>query len=106
MANQAPSNYQPPTVADEDANDGNNAGHAGDPAPQTQPEGGDKLLVRFRDQNGGEVIFHMKPTTKLEKAMNAYSAKVEREVTTLRFLFDGQRVLEDDTPASVCSLRL
>ena len=37
----------------------------------------------------------------LEKAMDHYAARQQRDVNTFRFLLDGQRVLEDQTPDDV-----
>lgn len=61
------------------------------------------MTVSFRDANGSAVDFKMKPTTKLGKAMTAFSNKVGRDAMQLRFLFEGQRVVDDDTPTTVNS---
>lgn len=101
--------YQQPTV-NEDGEDAATNGHgtAPQPAPAPEPEPApaaqpskDFLQLRFVDQNDAEVTFKLKPTTKLKKAMDAYSARAERDRLTLRFMFDGQRIQEETTPADV-----
>lgn len=59
------------------------------------------MTVSFRDANGAAVDFKMKPSTKLGKAMAAFSNKIGRDPMQLRFLFDGERVAEEDTPTTV-----
>ena len=70
-----------------------------EPAPAADANA--PINVLFSDQAGNEVHFKLKPTTKLKKAMDAYSARQELARPTLRFLFDGTRVLDESTPASV-----
>ncbi|KAK4542957.1 hypothetical protein LTR36_005955 [Oleoguttula mirabilis] len=85
--------YQPPTAADADEN-GNELPHA---QPDPKP---DHMSLTFRDQANYEVQFRLKATTKLGKAMDHFSAKSERDRQTLRFLFEGQRVLPESTMES------
>lgn len=103
-----------PTVADMEAN-GNEVptppatGTAanGDAAPQTEgakPNAG--VTIVFKNMAGGEVSFKIKRNTKLKKAMDAYTERMDLNRLTLRFLFEGQRVLDENTADDVsCSLR-
>lgn len=80
------------------------------------------ISLTFRDQRQQEVVFKLKPTTKLGKAMvchrqrqqglsftyltiffcqDAYSTKYNRQRRELRFLFEGVRLLDTQTPAEV-----
>jgi len=59
------------------------------------------MEIKFRDNRGFELTIKLKPTTPMYKAMNAFSAKIERDRKSLRFLIEGKRVVDDDTPASV-----
>ncbi|KAK5119723.1 hypothetical protein LTR85_007299 [Meristemomyces frigidus] len=78
-----------------------NANENGNELPPVQPAiKPDTMSVTFRDQAGYEVQFRLKETTKLGKAMDHFSAKSERDRQTLRFLFEGQRVLPDSTMES------
>lgn len=86
-------NYQQPTAADADA-DGNEV-------PNEVPAQPKSLNIKFTDTSGTEVHFKLKSTTKLKKAMDAYSARIQRDRQALRFLFDGDRVMDDSTPESV-----
>jgi hypothetical protein len=89
--------------------------HAADPAehgvdnktppPDTMPPpppGEPRLLeIHFNGSGGESVTFKLKEVTRLRKAMDAYSARVQRPVKELRFIFDGTRLVGDDTPAAV-----
>ena len=86
--------YEQPTVAPADEN--------GNEVPREQsthedsevsPKQPTSMEIKFTDQNQNAVTFKLKSTTKLKKAMDAYSAKVERDRRSLRFLFEGVRVL-------------
>lgn len=59
------------------------------------------INLKFQDPNGTECHFKLKPTTKLEKAMKAYAKRTARDVKTLRFYFEGERVNGDDTAEKV-----
>jgi len=52
-------------------------------------------------QTGEEVFFKIKRNTKMSKLQGAYASKVGKDVGTIRFLYDGARVQEHDTPASL-----
>ncbi|KAH0835512.1 Rad60/SUMO-like domain-containing protein [Lanmaoa asiatica] len=50
---------------------------------------------------GDEVFFKIKRNTKLSKLQGAYASKVGKDVASIRFLYDGTRISEDDTPTSL-----
>jgi small ubiquitin-related modifier len=41
-------------------------------------------------------------TTQMGKLKKSYSERVGVPVTSLRFLFDGRRINDDETPKQVC----
>ena len=83
----------------------NNGPDVQEPAPAPEPAPAVKsMTIKFRDQSNNEVSFKMKPTTMLKKAMDAFSARTERDAASLRFVLDGQRVLNENTPADVSDL--
>ncbi|KXS97765.1 hypothetical protein AC578_3209 [Pseudocercospora eumusae] len=55
------------------------------------------ITLTFRDHRGFEQSFKLKTSTKLGRAMDAFSVKVERDRKALRFLFDGERVLDESS---------
>ena len=59
----------------------------------------DVIQLLVKDQSGGEVHFKVKTKTKFEKIMNAFCAKKSLEMSAVRFLFDGQRLNPQQTPA-------
>ncbi|KXT15270.1 hypothetical protein AC579_4865 [Pseudocercospora musae] len=68
------------------------------PPPADIPERPSVLVtITFRDHRGFEQSFKLKTSTRLGKAMDAFSAKVERDRKALRFLFDGDRILDEST---------
>lgn len=89
-----------PTVADVDEQ-GNEIPTPAAAAPEDKPK---HVTITFKSNDGAEVSFKLKATTKLKKAMDAYAARANRERRSLRFLFDGERVLDDKSPDDV-SLR-
>ncbi|KAI9431223.1 small ubiquitin-related modifier [Lactarius indigo] len=74
--------------------------------PQTQdvkPESGDNntINVKVVSSSGEEVFFKIKRSTKLAKLQGAYASKVGKDVGSIRFLYDGARINDDDTPATL-----
>ncbi|KAH9172455.1 small ubiquitin-related modifier [Lactarius sanguifluus] len=51
--------------------------------------------------SGEEVFFKIKRSTKLSKLQGAYASKVGKDVSSIRFLYDGARINDEDTPASL-----
>ncbi|KAI1793621.1 ubiquitin-related domain-containing protein, partial [Ganoderma leucocontextum] len=43
----------------------------------------------------------IKRNTKLSKLQGAYANKVGKDVSSIRFLYDGSRISDEDTPASL-----
>mmetsp|Transcript_3645 Transcript_3645/g.3444 ORF Transcript_3645/g.3444 Transcript_3645/m.3444 type:complete len:97 (+) Transcript_3645:180-470(+) len=72
------------------------------PVPETKPEGGaEQITIRVRDQTGEETVFKIKKTTKMAKVFNAYSQRKGVDSNSLRFLLDGERITEDQTPKTL-----
>jgi small ubiquitin-related modifier len=62
---------------------------------------GEHLSLKVKSQDGNEVYFKVKKTTTFSKVMNAYCKKVGADMSSVRFLFDGQRLREEQTPADL-----
>ena len=99
-----PTTYQQPTVSETTENSEeipqqdttmNNDAQEADAAAPTH------ITINFQNVAGDSMSFKLKTTTKFKKAMDAYSARTEIEPRTLRFLFEGDRLQNDSTPASV-----
>ena len=58
-----------------------------------------KLKVVGQDSN--EIHFRVKMTTQMGKLKKSYSERVGAPITSLRFLFDGKRINDDETPKSL-----
>jgi len=74
---------------------GTPGGNGGDAAPPAE-----HLNIKVTDNNN-EVFFKIKRSTKLEKLMNAFCERQGKSVSSVRFLFEGQRVQATDTPETV-----
>ncbi|CAJ2513459.1 Uu.00g015780.m01.CDS01 [Anthostomella pinea] len=77
----------------------NNSGSPGPEQPEA-PAGGEHLNIKVTDNNN-EVFFKIKRSTKLEKLMTAFCERQGKNVASVRFLFEGQRVQAGDTPDSL-----
>ncbi|KAI0700264.1 ubiquitin-like protein [Cerioporus squamosus] len=74
------------------------------PSQDEQPkmeEANAPINIKVVTQTGEEVFFKIKRNTKLSKLQGAYANKVGKDVGSIRFLYDGQRITDDDTPASL-----
>eukprot|EP01084_Bolivina_argentea_P105258 188435_1 len=65
---------------------------------QNQQQNIEHLNLKVKAQDGTEVYFKVKKTTKLKKLMDAYCARVGKEPGSIRFLFDGDRIAPESTP--------
>lgn len=59
------------------------------------------IKLKVISQDGGEVHFKVKPTTSMGKLKKSYAERQGIPVTSLRFLFDGRRINDDESPAKL-----
>ncbi|KAF8460446.1 ubiquitin-related domain-containing protein [Russula ochroleuca] len=71
------------------------------PADVKPDPAGETINVKVVSSGGDEVFFKIKRTTKLSKLQGAYANKVGKDVGSIRFLYDGTRINDDDTPQSL-----
>lgn len=69
---------------------------------EDQPKS-EHLNIKVTDNNN-EVFFKIKRTTALSKLMNAFCDRQGKNLSSVRFLFDGARVQASDSPDSVCHI--
>lgn len=72
----------------------------GTPSEAPAPPPVEHLNIKVTDNNN-EVFFKIKRTTQLKKLMDAFCERQGKQLSTVRFLFDGTRVRPEDTPDSV-----
>ncbi|KAF5016899.1 hypothetical protein F66182_11273 [Fusarium sp. NRRL 66182] len=77
-----------------------NENENGTPGEQA-PANSEHLNIKVTDNNN-EVFFKIKRSTKLEKLMTAFCERQGKAISSVRFLFDGQRVQPADTPDALC----
>merc|ERR1711922_75798 len=63
-------------------------------------DAGDTEHVELKEvgQDSNEIHFRVKTTTAMGKLKKSYSVRVGVPVSSLRFLFDGRRINDDETP--------
>jgi len=59
------------------------------------------INIRVVSQTGDEVYFKIKHNTKLQKLEGAYATRVGKDVGSIQFMYDGNRINDDDTPPSL-----
>lgn len=66
------------------------------------PDGANKdlLQVRVSDSNT-EVYFRVKRDTPLRRVFEGFCKRTGKDIKSLRFLYEGERINEDDTPQSL-----
>ncbi|KAJ6042177.1 uncharacterized protein N7446_013243 [Penicillium canescens] len=73
-------------------------------AKMSDKEGGapptEHLNIKVTDNNN-EVFFKIKRTTQLKKLMDAFCERQGKQISTVRFLFDGTRVRPEDSPETL-----
>jgi hypothetical protein len=69
-------------------------------APPEAPASVEHLNIKVTDGNN-EVFFKIKRSTKLDKLMRAFCERQGKDLSTVRFLFDGDKVNDGDTPEKV-----
>ncbi|KAK9475689.1 ubiquitin-related domain-containing protein [Lipomyces japonicus] len=62
--------------------------------------GGEHLNIKVTDGNN-EVFFRIRRSTQLKKLMDTFCDRQGKSRGAVRFLFDGQRVSDTDTPESL-----
>lgn len=60
-----------------------------------------RIVICTVDATEESVFFKIRPTAKLEKLMNAYCEFKDKDLCTLRFLFNGKCFNADDTAHGV-----
>jgi small ubiquitin-related modifier len=70
--------------------------------PNEKQDGGDGsseyIKLKVVGQDGNEIHFRVKMSTQMAKLKKSYSERLGVPMTSLRFLFDGRRINDDETP--------
>lgn len=69
--------------------------------PQKPDPDQEQITLRVVAQDGTEIYFKIKQNTPLRKLMGAYCNKLGKDPNSVRFMFNGQRILDEQTPAAV-----
>lgn len=63
----------------------------------------DIFYVQVVGQDQAEVHFRVKMSTQMSKLKKSYADRLGVAPSALRFLFDGRRINDDDTPKALVS---
>ena len=77
----------------------------GSPAQKPEDAGSSEHLNIKVTDNNNEVFFKIKRTTQLGKLMNAFCDRQGKNISSVRFLFEGTRVGPTDNPDTVGSIQ-
>ena len=61
-------------------------------------DGAEYIKLKVIGQDSNEIHFRVKMSTVMGKLKKSYSERVGIPVNSLRFLFDGRRINDDETP--------
>ncbi len=64
---------------------------------------GETINLKVMTQDGNEIFFKCKLTTPLNKLMKAFCERQGVSMNTVRFLFDGNRINQEQTPQQACA---
>ena len=82
-----------------DSNQQESAANTGAAPPEAA--GGEQLNIKVKAQDGTEIFFKIKKSTQLKKLMDAYCQRQGFSNNQCRFIFDGERIKDDDTPTTL-----
>merc|ERR1711899_596260 len=72
--------------------------------PNTMSENKDEteyIKLKVVGQDSNEIHFRVKMSTNMGKLKKSYAERVGVPVSSLRFLFDGRRINDDETPKAL-----
>ncbi len=70
----------------------------GEGEPKPEEKAPTQLSVKVVDQEGNDLFFKIKKNTSLKKVMDAYCERQGKTRGLVRFLFEGHRIQDNDTP--------
>jgi small ubiquitin-related modifier len=68
------------------------------PVATNSDQKAEHINLRVVSQHGAEVYFKIKQNTQLKKLMSAYCERQGQQSQAIRFVYDGNRLQETDTP--------
>mmetsp|Transcript_53087 Transcript_53087/g.139542 ORF Transcript_53087/g.139542 Transcript_53087/m.139542 type:complete len:93 (-) Transcript_53087:415-693(-) len=73
----------------------------GDEEDKKDVKSGEHINLKVVTQDGNEIFFKCKATTPLSKLMHAFCQRQGVSLNSVRFLFDGTRINEHQTPSDL-----
>merc|ERR1712198_206495 len=73
-----------------------------DDAPAAAPkDGAEYIKLKVVGQDSNEIHFRVKMSTQMGNLKKSYSERVGVPIASLRFLFDGRRINDEETPKAL-----
>lgn len=70
-----------------------------DVKPKAEGKGAPAITLVVKGQDGSDLQFKVKTTTKFEKIFSAYCQRKSIQSSGYKFIFDGDRLQDNQTPA-------
>ena len=86
---------------DKKKDDGGSKANANAVGKSSSGSGADQLNLKVIGQDGQVIQFKIKPNTPFRKLIHAYCDRQKLVAANMRFVFDGERVQEADTPGAL-----
>ncbi|KAG5363670.1 Ubiquitin-like protein SMT3 [Yarrowia sp. B02] len=67
---------------------------------QPKVDSSEHVNIKVTDSSS-EIFFKIKKSTQLKKLIDAFCQRQGKQKSSLRFLYDGQRVTDTDTPETL-----
>ncbi|KAJ7666672.1 ubiquitin-related domain-containing protein [Mycena polygramma] len=68
----------------------------------TQEEGdAASIIIKVVPSLGEKVFFKIRRSTKFSKVQKIYASKVGKDVSSIRFLYNGAQINDNETPSSL-----
>merc|ERR1712203_931776 len=68
---------------------------------ENKDDGAEYIKLKVVGQDSNEIHFRVKMSTNMGKLKKSYAERVGVPVSSLRFLFDGRRINDDETPKAL-----
>lgn len=96
--NASDQNNTPPETSSNNNNENNNNISKSNENNSSDNIEAPSVQIKVVNQQGEEIFFKVKMTTPMSRVFQAYCSRSGQSTNSIRFLYDGQRVVPSDTP--------
>jgi small ubiquitin-related modifier len=73
-------------------------GHEGESPSPGEGDSNSHVNLTVKDPQGEETYFKVRRVTKMKKLFSAFCRKSNTDPNSMRFFYQGERILDDQTP--------